>query len=184
MIGVTEERVEYFFTFRARKRSKPNPRYEGILKTHRFYIEYYSLLSGQTPIQLLVNNSEPRIVFPAKFTEALVSFAEELGGKIIEVRKVKPPRASTYYEKPVVVLPSEIAFRRHLLFSLVTSTYRKPEKLNMLRSLILNLNANFLNILTTIALERYSELRSRSDPTWHWYMMRVGRAVKVLYKLD
>jgi len=181
---MSEDKVEYVFTFRAKKRSRPNPRYNGILRTHRFYIEYYSLLNEQDPLKAISKNSEPKIAFPVRFTEAILDFAEALGGKIISVRRVKPPKADTYYEKPIAVLPSEIAFRRHLLFSLTASTYRKPEKLNSLRGLILILNANFLNILTTIALDRYSELKNGSNPAWHWYMLRVGRAVKVLYKLD
>ncbi len=182
---MSEERVEYVFTFSVKRRSRPNPNYEGILRTHRFYIKYYSLLSGQDPVKVVGDeDSWLKIAFPVRFTGAVLSFARELGGNVVEVRKVKPPRADAYYERPIVVLPNEIAFRRHLLFTLTASTYRKPERLNTLRNLVLALNANFLNMLTTIALDRYSELRNSSNPAWHWYMMRVGRAVKVLYRID
>jgi len=182
---VSEAKAQYVFTFSVKRRSKPNPRYEGILRTHRFYIRYYSLLSGQEPLKVVSSDvSEPKVSFPVRFLESILNFAKEVDGRILEVRKVKLPRANVYYEKPIVMLPNEIAFRRHLLFALTASTYRKPEKLNILRKLILTLNANFLNILTTIALDRYSELKNSSNPAWHWYMMRVGRAVKVLYRLD
>jgi len=174
--------MKYVFTFKAKRRSKPNPKYNGILKTHRFYIEYYTLLDGQDPEKL--ENTEPKISFPVRFMETVLDFAKELEGEIVKIRKVKPPKAETSYKKPVVVLLSELTFRRHLLFTLVASTYRKPEKLNTLRNLVLNLNANFLNILTNMAMERYSELRNSSNPAWLWYMLRVGRAVKVLYRID
>ncbi len=177
--------AEYAFTFRVKRRGRPNPRYDGILRTHMFYIEYYGLLSGQDPVEALVNErAEPKVAFPARFTEVILDFAKDVGGKLVETRKIKPPRADAYYEKPIVVLPNEVAFRRHLLFSLTASTYRKPERLNALRNLVLDMNANFLNILTTMALDRYSDLRGESSPAWPWYMMRVGRAVKVLYRLD
>lgn len=182
---MSEGEEEYAFTFRVKRRSKPNPRYDGILRTHRFYIEYYGLLSGQDPLKVLADEAvEPKVAFPARFTEAILDFAKEVGGKVVEARRVKPPRVDAYYERPIVVLPNEVAFRRHLLFSLTASTYRKPERLNALRSLVLDMNANFLNILTAMALDRYSGLRGESSPAWPWYMMRVGRAVKVLYRLD
>lgn len=179
------ERGRYIFTFTAKKRRRPYYRYEGILRTHRFYIEYYSLLEGQEPIKT-VGNSEPRIAFPVKFTELVLDFARELDGGVIGVRKVKIPRRELYYEKPIVLLPNEIAFRRHLLFALTVSTYRKPleVRFNTLKNLLLTMNANLLNVLSTIALDRYNELRPSQTTAWHWYMLRVGRAVKVLYKLD
>ena len=183
---MSETVIRYVFTLKARKRSKPNYKYTGILRTHRFYIEYYGLLSEEEPVKVVMRGygKEPRIVFPIRFTETIMDFAKDVGGEVIEVRKVKPPKTKVYYEKPIVTLPNEIAFRRHLLFSLTASTYRKPSKLSILRNLILDLNVNFLNILTTIALERYSVLKREANPAWHWYMMRVGRAVKTLYKLD
>jgi len=182
---VIHPQVQYVFTFSARKRSRPNPNYEGILRTHRFYIQYYSLLSGQSPTKVVSSEgSEPRMEFPVRFTETILSFAKELGGTVINIRKVKPPKADVHYEKPIVLLPNEIAFRRHLLFTLTISTYRNPRKFNIIRNLILTMNANFLNILTSIAMDRYTELKNSLNPAWHWYMMRVGRAVKVLYKLD
>jgi len=173
------------FTFVAKRRSKPNPRYEGILRTHRFYIEYYSLLEGQEPTSA-VRGGEPRVAFPVRFTEVVASFAEELGGRVVEVRRVKVPRRDIYYEKPIVLLPNEVAFRRHLLFSLAVSTYLKASsaRFNALRNLLLTMNANLLNILTSIALDRYSELKAARSSAWHWHMLRVGRALKVLYNLD
>jgi len=175
--------ITHVFTFSARRRSKPNPSYTGILRTHRFYIKYYDVLGGQSPEKAVSENS-PKISFPARFTEAMLDFAEELGGKVVEVRRVRPPGCKYSYEKPIVALPSEVAFRRHLLFSLTISTFRKPHKINAVKNLVLAINANFLNILPQIALERYSELKSSGNSAWLWYVLRVGRAVKTLYKLD
>ncbi len=173
----------HVFTFSVRRRSKPSTNYTGILRTHRFYIEYYDVLAEQEP-EKVVSENEPRIAFPVRFTEAVLSFAEELGGRVVNIRRVRPPRSKYTYEKPLVILPNEVAFRRHLLFSLTISTYRKPSKINSVRILVSTLNANLLNILTQIALDRYSELRGSGSASWHWYMLRVGRAVKVLYKLE
>lgn len=172
----------YVFTIRAKRRKRPNYNYTGILRTHRYYVEYYSLLRGENPIKAV--NGEPKISFPGRFIETLVNFAKDLDGKIVAVKRVKIPRKELYYEKPIVLLPDEIAFRRHMLFSITASTYRKAAKLNSLRELVLYINANFLNILTSIAIDRYNELIRSSNPAWHWYMLRVGRALKVLYKLD
>jgi len=166
-----------------KRRGKPNPNYNGILRTHRFYISYYDVISGQTPEGAISENS-PKISFPVRFTKAILDFAEELGGKVTEMHNVRPPRCEHSYERPTVTLPSEVAFRRHLLFSLTISTYRKPHKINAVRNLILTLNANLLNILTQIALDRYNELKGSGYPAWHWHVLRVGRSVKVLYKLD
>jgi len=178
------EKGNYVFTFTARRR-KPNPEYDGILRTHRFFIEYYSLLEGQRPAKV-IRDGIPRIAFPARFTEIVLDFVKELDGEIVEVRRVKIPRKDLYYEKPVVLLPNELAFRRHMLFSLTLSTYRKQTsvRFNSLRNLLLTMNANLLNILSAMALDRYEELRSSQNAAWHWYMLRVGRALKVLYKLD
>jgi len=173
----------YVFTFGVKKRSKPSPSYNGILRTHRFYISYYTIISGQTPEKAISENS-PKISFPVRFTEAILDFAKELGGKVVEVRNVRPRGSRYSYEKPTVALPSEVAFRRHLLFSLTISTYRKPYRINTVRNLVLTLNANLLNILSQIALDRYSELKNSGNTAWHWYILRVGRAVKTLYKLD
>lgn len=175
--------ITHAFTFSMKRRSKPNPNYTGILRTHRFYINYYDIFSGQTPEKAVSENS-PRISFPVRFTEAILDFAKELGGKVVEVRNVRPPRCKYSYEKSTVTLPSEIAFRRHLLFSLTISTYRKPHKINAVRNLVLTLNANLLNVLSQIALDRYNELKGSKSSVWHWYVLRVGRAVKTLYKLD
>ena len=171
----------YVFTFTAKRRSKPSYEYQGVLRTHKFYIKYYSLLDGQDPLKAVVDNKE-KIAFPARFTEFLVDFAEELGGEVVETRRVKIPGRDVYYDKPVVVLPNEVAFKRHLLLALTAATYNKPgeARLNTLRSLVLNMNANFLNILCDIAINRY---RSQS-PARYWHMLRVGRAVKALYMLD
>ena len=181
--AMSDERAIYVFTFSARRRSRPSKRYGGILSTHRFYVEYYNLLSGEDPAKA-IQSVKPKITFPVRFVEAVLSFAKEVGGEIVDIRKVNPPRTNSYYEKPIVVLPNEIAFRRHLLFTLTGSTYLKPSRLSTLKNLVLGLNANFLNMLTTIALDRYSELRGSSNPTWYWHLMRVGRAFKVLYKID
>jgi len=182
---VAPEKGEYAFTFSARKRSRPNPKYEGVLRTHRFYIEYYSLLDGQDPEKAVANN-EPRISFPVGFTELVIDYAKELGGSIIKTRKVNISNSDAYYVKPIVLLANEVAFRRHLLFSITVSTYMKASsaRFNAVRNLISSMNANLLNILTTMAIDRYNELKESHNPVWHWYMLRVGRAVKVLYKLD
>lgn len=164
--------AEYYFTFKVKKKRKPSEEYEGVLKNYRFYIEYYTHLNGK-----------PKISFPVRFIEAILNFSKDLGGVVKEVQKVKLSNGS-YYEKPTVILPNEIAFRRHLLFSLTASTYRKPGKLSTLRNLVLNLNANFLNVLVNMAVERYTELKNSGSPTWIWYVLRVGRAVKTLYKMD
>ena len=181
----TQKKGRYVFTFAAKKRSRPNPKYEGILRTHRFYIEYYELLEGQEPAGV-IGNDKPRIAFPVRFTEMVVDFAKYLDGRVVEARRVKIPRAGVYYEKPIILLPNEVAFRRHLLFSLTVSTYRKAlsARFNTVRNLLSSMNANLLNILTTIALDRYNELKASQNAVWHWYMLRVGRALKVLYKLD
>jgi len=164
--------AEYYFTFKSKKKRKPSEEYEGMLKNYRFYIEYYTQLNG-----------EPKISFPVRFIETILNFSKDLGGEIKEIRKVKLSNGS-YYEKPTVVLPNEISFRRHLLFSLTASTYRKPGKLSTLRNLVLDLNANFLNVLTNMAIERYAELKTSGNPAWVWYVLRVGRAVKTLYRMD
>lgn len=103
---------------------------------------------------------------------------------MVGVKRVGLRRGELFYEKPFVGLPNEVAFRRHLLFSLTASTYRAPSRLNTLKRLVLGMNANLLNVLTNIALERFKEARAASSPAWHWHMLRVGRAVKVLYRLD
>lgn len=172
----------YIFTFAPRKRSKSNPRYEGILKTHRFYIEYYSLMEGEDPKN--IKDKEPYIEFPASYIEDLVSFAEELGGSIVEKKKIPLPRTGHSYTKYVVQLPDDIAFRRHMLYAITASTFRKPEKLYTLRSLISTRNANLLNLLSQIAVDRYKELKENSISTWIWRILRVGKALKVLYMLD
>jgi len=178
-------KAEYVFTFKARKRARENLNYVGVLRTHRFYIEYYDLLDGESPLKVVTDRSyEPKIAFPVKFVESIVGFAEDLGGRVVKKRRVKLAKSNSYYEKPVVVLPSEIAFRRHLLFSLAVSTCGSLERLNTLRNLVLSLNANFLNVLTTMALDRYFEFKRGSGLAWYWYMLRVGRALGVLYKLD
>lgn len=164
--------TEYYFTFKARKRGKPSEEYEGVLRNYRFYIEYYTQLGG-----------EPRISFPVRFIKAILSFSGDLDGEAREVRRVRLSDGG-YYDKPVVVLPNEVSFRRHLLFSLTASTYRKPGRLGTLRNLVLSLNANFLNVLTNMAIERYAELRASGNPVWVWYVLRVGRAVKTLYRMD
>jgi len=176
---------QYVFTFKAKRRKRPNQRYNGILRSHRFYISYFSLLNSQDPIEVTSNKiNEPKIEFPIRFMETLLRFAKDLGGKVLEVQRVKPPKSESHYEKPFVLLPNELAFRRHLLFALTASTYRKPGKLNTLKNLILNLNANFLNVLSSIALDRYFQFKNASNPSLYWYMYRVGRAIKVLYNLD
>jgi len=179
-----EEDVEYIFTFRVKRRKRVNPSYEGVLRYYRYYIDYLSLLRGQDPVKAGLGGSEPLISFPIRFNEVLLDFAGELGGSIVDVRRIGLRRGELFYEKPFVSLPNEIAFRRHLLFSLTASTYRVPSRLNTLKKFVLGMNANFLNVLTTIALDRFKEVRGTSSPAWHWYMFRVGRAVKVLYNLD
>jgi len=172
------------FTLFVKKRKKPNYNYTGILRTHRFYISYHDVFNDQSP-EKAVSENNSKIVFPVRFTEAILDFAKELGGEVVKVQKVTPPRCKYSYEKPIVALPSEVAFRRHLVFTLTISTYRKPTRINAVRNLVLNnLNAIFLNILSQMALERYSELRGSENPAWVWYVLRVGRAVKTLYKLD
>ncbi|MGC8987816.1 hypothetical protein [Infirmifilum sp.] len=171
----------YAFTFVAKRRGRPNYEYQGVLSTHRLYIKYYSLLEGQDPLRAVVDNKE-KIAFPARFAELLVDFARDLGGEAVGTRRVKVPGRDVYYDKQVVVLPNEVAFKRHLLFALTAATYSNPNgaRLNALRSLILSMNANFLNILCDIAIDRYKS----QNPARYWHMMRVGRAVKALYMLD
>jgi len=175
----------YAFTFTVKKRSRPNPNYDGILRTHRFYIEYYSLLGDQNPVDA-VKTGKPNITFPVKFVELLIDFAKDLNGEVIHVKNVKIPRTELQYRKFFVGLPSELAFRRHLLFALTISTYRRESavRFNALKNLLLVMNANSLNILSAIALDRYSELKTSHSPTWLWHVLRVGRALKVLYMLD
>ena len=182
---VVAEPGHYVFSLTARRRKKPVEKYSGVLRTHRFYINYYILLESQEPSRAITDN-EPRVSFPVRFTEVLLDFARELGGSVVKSQKVKIRGESLYYEKPIVVLPNELAFRRHLLFALTASTYRKPSeaKLNTLRDLLLVMNANLLNVLSSMAIDRYKELRASQNPTWHWSMLRVGKAIKVLYKLD
>lgn len=184
MITISDTR-RYAFTFSVKRRKRPNDHYGGVLRTHRFFIEYHNLLGGED-LSGALENSEAEISFPIKFSDLILDFARELGGKTVEVRKVKVRGKDLYYEKPVVFLPNEVAFRRHLLFTLTVSTYRNASeaRFNALRNLLLAMNANFLNILSRIAMERYDELKSSRNQMWYWYMLRVGRAVKSLYGLD
>lgn len=174
----------YAFTFSVKKKRRPNKNYVGLLSTHNFYIHYYYVIPGEN-IKKAVEESKPVIEFRVRFTELVKEFAKELGGQVIEEKKVPVPRTGSSYVRPIVFLPSEEAFRRHLLYTLVVSTFSNPgEKLNMARSIILGLNPYFVNLLSTIALDRYRELKEARSPVTQWYVLRVGRAINVLYKLD
>jgi len=174
---------EYLFTIDAKRRSRLNPRYDGILRTHRFYIRYCSLLKGQSPKDVL-ENSEPLIAFPVSFTEDILNFGFEVGGKLIHRVRMKSPRSRFSYNKPLILLPNEIAFRRHLLFSLTISTFKKPTKINTLRKFMLTINANFLNTMSQIAIDRYKDSKDSERRSRYWHVLRVGRSIKVLYRLD
>ena len=174
---------EYVFTIDAKRRPRSNPRYNGILRTHRFYIRYHSLLKGQSPKNVL-ENGEPLITFPVSFMENILNFGLEVGGKLIHGMRIRPSELKFSYSKPLILLPNEIAFRRHLLFSLTVSTLRKPTKINTLRKFMLTINANFLNTMSQIALDRYKDSRDSERRSWYWHILRVGRTIKVLYRLD
>ena len=177
------DRMLYVFTLTARKRRKPNPRYDGILRTHRFYAEYYFLLAGEDPVKLTFSESEkPLIAFPAKYDAVLYSFAELVGGEEIYRRAVYLPSAKSSYVKRAIGFRNEVDFKRHLLFALTASTLRKPEKLNTLQWIVANLNPIFLNVLANIAIDRYREFSGYSARPY--YILRVGMALKVLYWLD
>ena len=181
----TSKNPLYTLTFTVRKRRRPYNRYNGVLRTHRFYIEYYRLLDGQEPLEV-IEKSEPLVAFPVRFKEFALEFARELGGEVIGNRRIEIGRSGFYYDKQVIVLPNEIAFRRHLLFTLTVSTYRTlgGVRFNSLKNILLTMNANLLNIMSTMVIDRYNEWRVTGKPMWMWYMLRVARALKVLYRLD
>jgi len=182
-MSLTNLTGEYLFTIDAKRRSRLNPRYDGILKTHKFYIRYYSLLRGQNPKNVL-ENGEPLIAFPVSFVEDILNFGFEVGGKLIHEVRMGLLNSKFSYNKPLILLPNEIAFRRHLLFSLIISTLKKPTKINTVRRLMLATNANFLNTMSQIAIDRYKDLKDSERRSWYWHLIRVGRSVKVLYRLD
>jgi len=177
------DRILYVFTLTARKRRKPNPRYDGVLRTHRFYAEYYFLLSGEDPSKLVLSESEkPLIAFPAKYDAVLYSFAKEVGGEEICRRTVHLPSSKSGYVKRVIGFRNDVDFKRHLLFALTASTFKKQERLNTLQYIVANLNPIFVNILANIAIDRYREFSGYSARPY--YILRVGMALKVLYWLD
>jgi len=177
------DRILYVFTLTARKRRKPNPRYDGVLRTHRFYAEYYFLLADEDPAKpVLSEPAKPLIAFPAKYDAVLYSFAELVGGEEVYRRTVYLPSTKSNYVKRVIGFRNEVDFKRHLLFTLVASTLKKQEKLNTLQYIVANLNPIFVNILANIAIDRYRELSGYSARPY--YILRVGRALKVLYWLD
>jgi len=176
-------RVLYVFTLSPRKRSKQDPRYDGVLRTHRFYAEYYYVLEGDDPAEVASGErSRPVVAFPARFDNVLFEFAKDVGGVVIAERRVYLKSVNQTYTRRVVGFTNEVDYRRHLLFALIAATMRKPERLAAAESLVLALNPVFVNMLTNIAVDRYRELAGQ--PARPYYILRVGRAVKVLYRLD
>ena len=176
---MSREKPEYVFTLTPKPRKRPSSRYDGLLRRYRLYIEYYTLVRGESPVDAV--GGEPIVSFPASYVEALVSYAAQIGGRVAGTRRVILSRGRLHYEAPVVVLPSIIAFRRHLLYALTSSTFRSPARLGSLAGLITSLNPFFLEVLATIALNRYRGENGAGD---YWSMRRVGKALRVLYRLD
>ena len=154
---------EYLFVIRAYRRSRPSRRFNGFLRNHGLRIRYHSMLNSEDP--RVAAEREPIISFPISYLPDVLGVAQELNARIWEVEGL-----------PWGILPSEIALRRHVLFSLVASTMRKPDRLNSLKYLILSRNYYFIDLMFNIALDRYREGR--------WPMLRVARAIKALYGLD
>lgn len=172
----------YLLLFRPVARRRPEPRYEGLLRTHRLRAEYYTLLEGEDP-STVPDRRDPLILFPARYVEFSIDYSRQLGGVTAGVKRFRLRKGSGY-ESPLIVLPGDIVFRRHLLYTLTLSTYRIPARAReaRLRSIISSMNANMLNLLTNLLLDRY---RSRNGtPTWYWRMYRVAKALKVLYRLE
>ena len=154
---------EYLFAVTAYRRSKPSHRFVGFLKTHGLRIRYYPMLNGEDPRS--ATSGDPLISFPISYLSDVLAVARELGARTWEEGGL-----------PWGILPSEIALRRHVLFSLVASTMRKPDRLNTLRDLMLTRSYYFIDLMFNIAVDRYREGR--------WSMLRVARAIKALYGLD
>ena len=83
-----------------------------------------------------------------------------------------------------MVFPNEYKAMRHLLFSLTYATLKNPSKVERLRWVMNSLSVTIMEPFYYTALFRYRELRSTGDTAWHWKILRIGEAFKVMYMLD
>jgi len=173
----------YIFILKPHKKKRPNYKYEDLLRTHKFYIEYYHLLNNQNPLEV-IGKENPKITFPASFTDVAVDFAKELKGETIGVKRIYLNSIKRSFKSPIVGLPRIEEFNRHLIFTLVLSTFRNTSpKINTLRYYISTANQTFISVLVDYTLKVYDDVKDKSDPTWYHKVLRVGRALKLLYGL-
>ena len=181
-------------TFHFKKRGRPRYHYQGeVLRYYTPYLVYYKtvpkrgVLGGLPEVEESASvGREERaelIRIPVRGVDAVVDYAKSLDARVEYVKRYLP-RLGRSERIPVMVFPDEYRAMRHLLFSLTYATLRSPRKVERLRWIVSGLNVSIIEPFYYTALFRYRELRNRRDPAWHWKLLRIGMAFKVMYMLD
>jgi len=193
-----EKHVEKLMaTFHFKKRSKPLHYYQSmVLRYYRPYLVYYKKMLRKEVIEELPKVEKPLeksieekrvreelIKIPVRGIDVIVSYAKNVEASIEYVPRYLP-KLGKIKEIPVMVFPNRYSAMRHLIFSLTYATLRSMEKVERLREIVNGLNINIIEPFYSTALFRYYELRNSSDLKWHWKVLRIGRAFKVMYMLD
>jgi len=177
---VTSGEFHYIFVILPEKRSKPNLKYEDVLRYYHFRIYYYFKLPDQDPIEV-IRTRDPVIDFPVNNSDEILRFGYELGGaKVAEYTK-RLQAIKRHYTADVVGFISPEKYHRHLAFALTASVLRSKTKVDLLRGKILTANQGFVMLMANVAEELYKEYRGY--PNWQHVVLRVGRAMKIIFGL-
>lgn len=184
-------------TFHFKKRSKPLYYYQSeLLRYYRPYLVYYKELPKKEILEALSEiegssksktkkkpEKEELIKFPVRGVDVVVNYAKSLEANV-EYAARYLPRLKKTERVPVIIFPGRYSAMRHLIFSITYSTLRSLEKVERLREIINSLNISIIEPFYNTALFRYHELKNNNEHMWHWKVLRIGRAFKIMYMLD
>jgi len=179
--------IHYIFTILPKKRRRPNPNYEGILSQYHFRIHYFFVLPDEDPVKIVRAYRARKdvrdliIEFPVQNHDDILKFAYEIGGIKVGEYCCRLQALKQRYVVDIVGFDSIEDYQRHLVFALSTSVLRSKTKVELLKARLLTSNQGFVKLLANLAEELYKD--SRRNPYWHNTVLRVGRAVRMLYGL-
>lgn len=195
---------KYVATFYLKKRKKDGGRlaYDPLMRRYRWFIAYFRTDPSGAPYKLIkvyfskseafrrsvLGDSEIVLLLPAQRPEYYVEFAREIGATALLTRKRKIPLSfseQTTIRVPYIVFDEDWQGHFHMLFSTVLATVKTPS--SVYRSLANEIvrRGIWSDRLGIACMDRFNEVNKHdylsSGVKW---VMRVGRAYRILYGLE
>lgn len=191
----------YYALFYLKRRSNPQRwRATPVDREYRWWVSYLNTTRADLLKRVyewrpysdafyrkVVNDPEAIVVLPAHAPELYVDFATSLGGSVeYFTRRVTTPAGEKLRVRvPVIAFPGEVSAYKHVLYAATLAATKNPTLYAGRLAEAIAKRPTWSDMFGLACCDRFLEVRGPGySSNGYWWVVRIGRAFRVIAGLD